>query len=87
MTPNGHPTNPEDEYFARRAGEIERDRNRRAAVREEHDEVAERGHDGAEPTGDPTSDPPERGARIVAAMSTALKALFGIRGNRRRRIA
>lgn len=75
---------PEDEYFARRAGEIERerdDRNRREA------EAAGPGGQGArggqaERKPDLSTEGDERASSIVGAMSTAVKAMFGIRRRR-----
>ena len=75
---------PEDEYFARRAGEIERerdDRNRREA------EPAGPGVEGAqggqaERKPDLSTEGDERASSILGAMSTAVKGMFGMRRKR-----
>jgi len=67
-------TNPEDEYFARREGEMERERDRREAA---HDEREEREEREAIPPQRPDSTPPAgRASKIFAALSNAMKALF-----------
>jgi phosphotransferase system, enzyme I, PtsP len=82
MAPNSRNMNPEDEYFARREGEIERERDRRDAAREE---LEKREPTPSQPSTAASDDVQGgRASRTVGAMSTAMKALFGIRGNRRR---
>ena len=89
MGPHNRGTNPEEEYFARREGERERDRDeaerkaldeQRALPPQQHDES-----EGSAETPEPRQ--PGTTSRIVGAMSTAMKALFGVRGNRRPRHA
>jgi hypothetical protein len=86
MAPTHRNMIPEDEYFARREGEIERERERRDAAREqlERDQLAApRQRDATQPPADGSDGPEAAGhrSRIVGAM----KALFGIRENRRPR--
>lgn len=76
-------TSVEDEYFARRDGEIERDRDRRDGLRSELErlEALERR---AAPPPLPRDEPRTAGrlSRIAGAMRTAFWVLFGVGGRR-----
>ena len=88
MGPQPRTSNPEEEYFARREAEALRERYRREAAREELAKgtatAPERDEKEPRPAGATEAGADEGGSKIVRVVSTAMKAMFGIRGRRHR---